>query len=118
MYNASVIGAELQVLIYGDIGEGFFGEGITSGQVKADLQRFNEPDTIHMRINSPGGDVFEGIGIFNAFRDDGRRVIASIDGLAASMGSYIPLVAESIEIVAPVSLYSSTTAPRRKGIGQ
>lgn len=98
MYNASIVDGELQLLLYGDIGEGLFGEGITAGVVKNDLQRLSEPDTIHVRINSPGGDVFEGIGIFNALKDDGRRVIATIDSLGASMASYIPLAAESIAI--------------------
>lgn len=50
------------------------------------------PDTIEeiqLHINSPGGDVFEGIAILNALRSHDARVVAIVDGLAASAASFI-----------------------------
>jgi ATP-dependent protease ClpP protease subunit len=44
---------------------------------------------IHLHINSPGGEVFEGITILNALRNHPARVTAVVDGLAASAASFI-----------------------------
>lgn len=46
---------------------------------------------IKLRINSPGGDVFDGMAIFNAIKDHPAHVTTQIDGLAASMGSVLAL---------------------------
>jgi len=46
-------------------------------------------DTIHLHINSPGGMVFEGITILNQLRQHPARVVAIVDGLAASAASFI-----------------------------
>lgn len=50
------------------------------------------PDTVTeviLRINSPGGHVFEGVSILNMLRAHRARVIAVVDGLAASAASII-----------------------------
>ena len=52
---------------------------------------------ITLRINSPGGDVFDGMAIFNALRDHSARVTAKIEGLAASIASVIPLAADEVQ---------------------
>jgi ATP-dependent protease ClpP protease subunit len=57
-------------------------------------------DDVTLEINSPGGLVTEGIAIFNAIRDyqrKGSNVTARIVGMAASMASYIPLAANTVE---------------------
>lgn len=46
-------------------------------------------DVIHLRINSPGGDVFGARAIVAALRGSGAKVIAHIDGLAASAATFI-----------------------------
>jgi len=46
-------------------------------------------DDIHLRINSPGGDVFDGLAIMNSLRQHKARVHADVIGLAASAASYI-----------------------------
>jgi ATP-dependent Clp protease protease subunit len=55
-------------------------------------------DTIHLRINSPGGDVFAGRAIQAALADHSAKVIAHIDGLAASAASFVILGADEIEM--------------------
>jgi ATP-dependent Clp protease protease subunit len=54
--------------------------------------------TLHLRINSPGGDVFAAQAIVAAIRDTGARVIAHIDGYAASAATVIATAADEIEM--------------------
>ena len=57
-------------------------------------------ETIHLRINSPGGDVFAARAMATAIRAHQSKVIAHIDGIAASAASYVALAADEIEIAA------------------
>lgn len=54
--------------------------------------------TINLRINSPGGDVFEARAIVTAIRQHPSNVIAHVDGIAASAASYVALAADEVEI--------------------
>jgi len=54
--------------------------------------------TIHLRINSPGGDVFAAQAICQAIRDTGAKVVAHIDGYAASAATVIATAADEVEI--------------------
>lgn len=77
--------------LYGDIG--FF--GVTA----ADLRRvLNGAKDVKLRINSRGGDVFEGIAIYNDLVDHPGRVDVEISGLAASAASIIAMAGETIRI--------------------
>lgn len=53
-------------------------------------------DEVHLHINSPGGDVFDGIAILNALRNHPARVVAIIDGIAASAASFIACGADEV----------------------
>lgn len=53
---------------------------------------------VHLRINSPGGDVFAAQAICQAIRETGARVIAHIDGYAASAATVIATAADEVEI--------------------
>lgn len=78
-----------QLYLYDVIGWPF----IDAKSVREQLANI-EGDTINLRINSPGGDVFEARAIMQALVDDGRPIVAQNDGLAASAASFIPMVAE------------------------
>lgn len=54
-------------------------------------------NSISLRINSPGGDVFDGMAIFNALREHPARVTTRIEGLAASMASVIALAGDEVQ---------------------
>lgn len=54
--------------------------------------------TLHLRINSPGGDVFAGQAIAQAVRDCKAHVIVHVDGVAASAASVVAIAAAEIEI--------------------
>lgn len=76
-----------QIDIYDEIG-GWFGTSAADfvGELRA------LPDTvdrIELHLNSPGGDVFEGLAILNALRQHPARVVVTVDGLAASAASFI-----------------------------
>ena len=55
-----------------------------------------EADTIHVRINSPGGYVFEGLAIYNALYASSKKIITYNDGLCASMAALILLAGDEI----------------------
>ena len=54
--------------------------------------------TLNLRINSPGGDVFEARAMVAAIRGFKGKVVAHIDGLAASAASYLALAASEVRI--------------------
>lgn len=51
---------------------------------------------IRLHINSPGGEVWQGIAILNALRNHPARVVAVVDGLAASAASFIAMGADEV----------------------
>lgn len=58
--------------------------------------------TIDLHINSPGGDVFDGIAIMNALRAHSAEIVATVDGIAASAASFVAASADTL-IMAPNS---------------
>ena len=86
---------EETVYLYGDIG-GFWGIDMEQW-----VKDFNEitAKTIHLRIDSDGGDVFAARAIQTAIKQHKSKVIAHIDGLAASSASFIAMGADEVEIV-------------------
>ena len=54
--------------------------------------------TIHLRVNSPGGSVFGGRAMETAIRQHSAKVIAHVDGLAASAASFLIMGADEIEM--------------------
>lgn len=54
--------------------------------------------TIHLRINSPGGDVWDGRAIATALRGHSAKVIAHVDALAASAATFAMMAADEVVI--------------------
>lgn len=86
-------GRAVDVFIYDEIGY----YGITAQQFATELAGL-DVDTINLRLNSPGGEVFDGIAIFNVLRGHRARVNVTVDGLAASIASVIAMAGDSIEM--------------------
>lgn len=88
-----------EILIDKHIGESWFSEGITADYVREELQKAG-PEDIRITIDSPGGDVFDCISIFNVIRDFCRthsnKITTYIRGLAASAASVIALAASDV----------------------
>lgn len=79
--------------------DGIIGWDVTAAEVRAALAEAAGPVTL--RINSPGGDVHEGVAIANALRAhrrEGHEVRGVITGLAASMASYIAMFTDQLEV--------------------
>jgi ATP-dependent protease ClpP protease subunit len=90
---------ETEILVYGDIGESFWDDsGITAKGIKAQLDAASANDVIVVRINSPGGDAFEGVAICNILRDDSRRIVVKVDGTAISSASIVAMAGDEIRM--------------------
>lgn len=74
--------------------------GGVSAQAFVKEIRALEADVIHLRINSPGGDVFAARAMEQALREHKAKVITHIDGYAASAASYLALAGDEVEIAA------------------
>lgn len=83
------------ISIYDVIGDDIFGEGVTSKRVAAALRRIGSQD-VTVNINSPGGDFFEGLAIYNLLRDHPHAVTVKVMGLAASAASVIAMAGDRI----------------------
>ncbi|MDV2340905.1 Clp protease ClpP [Vibrio cholerae] len=90
---ASSSGA-VEIYIYDEIG----GWGITARQFANDLKSRGDVRNIVLRIHSPGGDVFEGMVIYNLLNQHPAYITVYIDGLAASMASVIAMVGDVVII--------------------
>jgi ATP-dependent Clp protease, protease subunit len=89
---------ELEILLYSEIGDSFFEEGTTAKQFDADLKAAGNVSRIRLRVNSGGGDVFQGIAIYNTLLQHPATVTAQVDGVAASIASVIICAASEISI--------------------
>mgnify|MGYP002376153372 CR=1 FL=1 len=83
-----------ELFLYSPIGEDYFGDGITAEAVIQALDMLDGKRAI-VRINSPGGDVFTGIAIYNALRRYAGGVDIIIDSLCASIASVIALAGKN-----------------------
>lgn len=85
-FEALASGETLEIRIYGAIGAGLFFNGATAQSV-SDAIKFNAPKRIVLKINSPGGDAFEGMAIRNILASQDVETVAEIEGRAASAAS-------------------------------
>lgn len=87
-----------EIVIYDQIGYDFWtGGGVTAKSFSKELQALDPSvNEILVRINSPGGDVFDGIAIYNRLKQHKAKKIVHIDGLAASIASVIALAGDEI----------------------
>ena len=92
--------SEIEILLYEMIGMDFWsGEGTTAKSFAEDLKAAGDGvRKIHLRVNSPGGNVFDGLAIYNTLLNHGAKITASVDGLAASIASVITMAAEEISM--------------------
>ncbi|HHA4423512.1 TPA: ClpP-like prohead protease/major capsid protein fusion protein [Escherichia coli] len=81
-----------EISIYEEIG----GFGITAKQFAEDLKALGDVSHIDLRIHSPGGDVFEGIAIYNLLRNHPAEITVYIDGVAASMASVVAMAGDRV----------------------
>ncbi|CAM5771974.1 ATP-dependent Clp protease proteolytic subunit [Labrys miyagiensis] len=96
--RAKALGPPSEICLFGGIGDDGMGEGITAKSFDAEFKALGSPGEILLRINSPGGDVFEAMAIYTILNVSRATVTARIEGLAASAASLIAMAADRIEI--------------------
>src|ERR1043165_9982317 len=83
-----------EILLYGFIGAW---KDTDSKRFISDFKKLESSNNkINVRINSGGGDVFEGITIYNTLKNSSSEIDVYIDGVAASMASVIALAGKKI----------------------
>lgn len=85
-----------ELWIYDVIGAGFFEAGVTAKSVRDELAKMDRKKSIMVRINSPGGDVFDAVAIRTQLAQWPAGVDVQIDGLAASAAGYIATVGRQV----------------------
>ncbi|KZK80893.1 ATP-dependent Clp protease proteolytic subunit [Pseudovibrio sp. Ad46] len=88
---------ENTISILDPIGESWMYDGVTAKRISAALRNIGEKDVV-VSINSPGGDFFEGLAIYNLLREHKAKVTVKVLGLAASAASVIAMAADEIQI--------------------
>jgi len=86
-----------EIWIYGEITDlKWFDEEVTPTYVKDELEKLKGSSSINLYVNSPGGNVFAGVAIYNELRRYNKPVTAYVDGIAASIASLIVLAADRV----------------------
>jgi len=88
-------GEPAELLIMEQIGEDWFGDGVSASSVVGFLAE-NKAAPVNVRINSPGGLVYDGLTIFNALKSHGQPVTVTIEGLAFSAASFIAMAGDRV----------------------
>ncbi len=90
-------GDDAHMYLSGSVGSSWYDDsGITEAEVLSALDEIPKGKKIHAHINSEGGSVQEGLGIYNAFKTRSQDITSHIDGYACSIASVIPLAASKV----------------------
>lgn len=96
-YTLQAAGNQAELSIYGVIGKDFWsGEGVGAADFIEDLAALGNVAELSIRINSEGGNVFDGIPIYNALVRHKARKTVTIDGWAASIASLIAMAGDTV----------------------
>jgi HK97 family phage prohead protease len=82
------------VWIYDEVGGSF---GVSAEEFAKDLDEIQAREIL-VRVNSPGGSVFDGIAIYNSLRQHPARIVVSVDSLAASIASVIAMAGDEVRM--------------------
>jgi len=86
------------ITMFDVIGEDFWsGGGVTAKKVASQLRAIGDRP-VEVQINSPGGDMFEGIAVYNVLREHPQPITVKVMGMAASAASIIAMAGDTIEI--------------------
>lgn len=97
MYEIKAKNNTADIWIYEDIGEAWFG-GVSAKQFADDLKGAGLVDLIRVFINSGGGNIFDGVAIYNSLKRHNARIEVSIDSAALSIASIIAMAGDEIKI--------------------
>ncbi len=86
-------GSDNEFLIYDIIGRDF---GISAKSLQTFLSEHREADEIHIRINSPGGSVYEGRAMSTLIHNFKGKTVCHVDGVAASAASFVAISCDEV----------------------
>lgn len=93
-YNLKADAGKTPVLsIFDDIGA----YGVSAKNFLNDVRSVTG-DEVAVEINSPGGDFFAGLAIYNGLRASGKKITVRVLGLAASAASLVAMAGDTIEM--------------------
>lgn len=95
--KAESTGEEATLYLYDVIVSDEWWGGVCAEEFVKELMSISAP-VIHIRVNSPGGEVFAARAIEAAIREHKSRCIAHIDGYAASAASFVAIACDEVEI--------------------
>jgi ATP-dependent Clp protease, protease subunit len=95
--KAESAGEEATLYLYDVIVSDDWWGGVCAEEFVKELMSISAP-VIHIRVNSPGGEVFAARAIEAAIREHKSRCIAHIDGYAASAASFVAIACDEVEI--------------------
>lgn len=99
-WNGSIKAAKSDdnsISVFDVIGADWYGDGVTASLIAAALRSIGGAD-VTVNINSPGGDMFEGLAIYNLLREYEGKVTVKVLGLAASAASIIAMAGDEVQI--------------------
>lgn len=91
--RAAAEDSENTITIFDIIGEDYWYDGVTVKRIDAALRSIGDQE-VTVYINSPGGDMFEGLAIYNRLLQHTKKVTVKILGIAASAASLIAMAGE------------------------
>jgi ATP-dependent protease ClpP protease subunit len=85
-----------EVWIYGHIGQDLWmDEGVGAKDFAQELHDVKAPNIL-VHLNSPGGDIFEGVAIAAALREHPANITIKVEGLAASAASFLAMAGDQV----------------------
>ena len=98
-YSIRARDTDAELSIYDEIGA----YGVSAKAFIADIGALENGTDLELRLNSPGGSVFDAVAIYNALQRHTGKVTVTIDGIAASAASYVAMAGD--EIVMPENAF-------------
>lgn len=94
------------IRIFDQIGKNWFGEGTGAKDFTEAVDALGgDLETLNVHINSPGGNVYEGLAIYNYLKRHQAEVVVYVDGIAASIASIIAMAGDRIVIPANAAIF-------------
>lgn len=97
-FEALANGEGLELRMYGPIGAGMFGEGISADVVSRAIADAGNVSTITVRMSCPGGSAFDGMAIRAMLASHPAKKVCEVEGLAASAGSIVAMGCDTIRM--------------------
>ncbi len=96
-------GDNAEIYLYDMIGSDMFG-GISAKDFADQMVKAKNAKRIDLRINSPGGDVFDGMAMYTLLKSSKAKINVYVDALAASIASVIAMAGDTIEMATPAMM--------------